>query len=46
MDWLDKLAGGFTLKPGTALAAEAKRPVVDIFIGGLLLVLALGGLAM
>jgi hypothetical protein len=46
MDWLDKLADGFILKPGFALATEAKRPVAELFIGGLLLVLALGGLAM
>ena len=46
MDWLDMLAGGFILKPGITQAAAAKRPVADLFIGGLLLVLALGGLAM
>jgi hypothetical protein len=47
MDWLEKLGRGYTLKPpGITQAAEVKRPVADLFIGGLLLVLALGGFAM
>ena len=46
MDWLDKLAGRLILKPGITQSTEAKRAVADLFIGGQLLVLALGGLAM
>jgi hypothetical protein len=46
MNWLDKLAHGLIVMPGIAHSAEAKRPVVEVCIGGLLLVLVLGGLAM
>jgi hypothetical protein len=46
MNWLDKLVHGLITMLGIEHPAEAKRPVVEVCIGGLLLVLVLGGLAM
>jgi hypothetical protein len=44
MNWLDELVHGFIVMLGIEHPAEANRPVAKI--GGLLLVLALSGLAM
>jgi hypothetical protein len=46
MDWRDKVAGGFVVKPGVTQPAEANKQFADFLIGGLLLLMALGGLAM
>ena len=46
MNWLDKLVHGLVAMLGIEHPAEVKRLVAEICIGGLLLVLALGGLAM
>jgi glycerol uptake facilitator-like aquaporin len=46
MNWLDELVHGFIVMLGIEHPAEANRPVAKICIGGLLLVLALSGLAM
>jgi hypothetical protein len=46
MNWLDKLVHGFLVIFGIERPAEAKRPAAEVWVGGLLLVLALGGLAM
>ena len=44
MDWRDKVENGFVVKLGVTQPAEANKR--DFFIGGLLLLMALGGLAM
>jgi hypothetical protein len=42
MDWRDKAANGFAV----TRAVEANLRFADFFIGGLLLLISLGGLAM
>jgi hypothetical protein len=46
MDWRDNLTNGFVVKPGVTQPEETNRQFADLFIGGLLLLMALGGLAM
>ncbi len=46
MYWQDEVANGFAVKPGVTQPAQANRAFADFFIGGLLLLIALGGLAM
>jgi hypothetical protein len=46
MDCRDKVANGLVVKLGVTQAAEANRQFADFLISGLLLLMALGGLAM
>jgi hypothetical protein len=46
MDWREKVANGFVVKPTLTQPAEANREFADFFIVGLLLLIPLGGLAM
>ena len=46
MSWRDKVANGFVVKPDVTEPAKANKELADFFIGGLLLLIALGGLAM
>jgi hypothetical protein len=46
MDWRDKTANGFVVKPGVTQPVEANNQFADFLISGLLLLMALGGLAM
>ena len=46
MDWRDRTAGGFVVKLGVTHPIEANKRFADFFIGGLLLLMALGGFAM
>jgi hypothetical protein len=46
MDWRDKVANGFVVKAGVTQPAQADKQLADLFLGGLLLLMALGGLAM
>ena len=46
MDWRDKAANEFVVRPGVTQPAEAKKELADFLISGLLLLMALGGLAM
>jgi hypothetical protein len=45
MDWRDKV-NGFVVERGVAQPAEANKQFADFLISGLLLLIALGGLAM
>jgi len=46
MDWRDKVANGFVGKLGVTQPVEANTQFADFLISGLLLLMALGGLAM
>jgi hypothetical protein len=46
MDWRDRVANGFVVKLDVTQPVEANKQFVDLFISGLLLLMALGGLAM
>ncbi len=46
MDGRDKVANEFVVKLGVTQPAQANKEFADFFIGGLLLLMALGGLAM
>jgi hypothetical protein len=46
MDCLDRVAHGCEMTFGITQPVRAKKQLADLVIGGLLLVLALGGLAM
>jgi hypothetical protein len=46
MDWRDKVANGIVVKSGVAQPAQANKQFADFLISGLLLLIALGGLAM
>jgi len=46
MDWRDKTANGFVVKLGVTQPVEAHKQFADFLIGGLLLLMALGSLAM
>jgi hypothetical protein len=46
MDWRNKVADEFVVKPSVTQPAQANKEFADFFIGGLLLLMALGGLAM
>jgi hypothetical protein len=46
MDWRDKVANGFVVKLGVTQPVEANKRFPGFFISGLLLLIALGGLAM
>jgi hypothetical protein len=46
MDWRDKTANGFVVKLGVTQPIEENKQFADFFIGGLLLLMALGSLAM
>ena len=46
MDWRDRAARGFVVKLGVTQPIEANKRFADFFIGGLLLLMALGGFAM
>jgi hypothetical protein len=45
MDWRDKAAQG-SAKPGVTRPADANKRFADLFISALLLLIAIGGLAM
>ncbi len=46
MDRRDRTASGFVVKLGVTQPVEANKRFADFFIGGLLLLTALGGFAM
>jgi hypothetical protein len=46
MDWRDKVANGFVVKVGVTQPIEENKQFADFFLGGLLLLMALGSLAM
>jgi hypothetical protein len=46
VNWRDEVANGFVVKPGVTPPAEGHKQFADFFIGGVLLLIALGGLAM
>jgi hypothetical protein len=46
VDWLNKVTSRFITMDGVTQSVGAKSWSVDLFVGGLLLVLAVGGLAM
>jgi hypothetical protein len=46
MDWRDRTANGLAVKLGVTQPIEANKRFADFFIGGLLLLMALGGFAM
>jgi hypothetical protein len=46
MGWRDKVANEFVVNPGVAQPAQANKQYADFVISGLLLLIALGGLAM
>jgi hypothetical protein len=46
MDWRDKVANGFVVKLGVTQPVEANNQYADFLISGLLLLMALGSLAM
>jgi hypothetical protein len=46
MDWRDRTANGFVVKLRVTQPEEANKRFADFFIGGLLLLMALGGFAM
>jgi hypothetical protein len=46
MDWRDKVANGFVVKLGVTQPVEPNNQFADFFISGLLLLMALGSLAM
>ena len=46
MDDLESLTHASVMKPAIEQTASAKSPFAELFIGGLLLMLALGGFAM
>jgi hypothetical protein len=46
MDWRDKVTNGFVVKLGVTQPVEANNQFADFFISGLLLLMALGSLAM
>jgi hypothetical protein len=46
MHWRDKKANGFVVKLGVTHPAEASMQFVDFLISGLVLLMAIGGLAM
>jgi hypothetical protein len=46
MDWRDRTANGLVAKLGVTHRVEANKRFADFFIGGLLLLIALGGFAM
>jgi hypothetical protein len=45
MDWRDRTANGFVVKLRVTQPEEANKRFADFFIGGLLLLMALGGFA-
>jgi len=46
MDWRDRVVSGFVVRPGVTRPVEANKQFAELFISGLLLLMALGGLAM
>jgi hypothetical protein len=46
MHWRDKTANGFVVKLGVTQPAVANMQFADFLISGLLLLMAIGGLAM
>ena len=46
MDWRDKVANGIVDRPDVTQPAEGNKQFADFLISGLLLLIALGGLAM
>jgi hypothetical protein len=46
VNWRGEVANGFVVKPGVTQPAEAHKQFAEFFIGGLLLLIALGGLVM
>ena len=46
MNWRDEVANGFVVRPGVTQPAQPNKEFADFFISGLLLLMALGGLAM
>jgi hypothetical protein len=45
MDWRDRTANRLVVKLGVTQPVEAHRGFADFFIGGLILLMALGGFA-